>query len=300
MPFIHLKRHYTSLLHARRDARGRPLTLDFLRLVIYIEAGLLPDTDVPAGTIFETKAFPHPFLMRYKITKVGRLIDACGRDLECDGYLEFYHYLDQPAGNRRLAEHRAHFCRGQLDNIVRVRKEPEGADVWVIYGLAAYRIFALGAPSSFMSDESEDVEAPDKLTQKLAGLGYPGFAHLTSVEAKPAAVLLEALVQPDLEVRLVEALPWVVLHHSNLDWQWLVPEITRRAAQNRLGFIVAIAVELAIADVRERLQVVLDTLDNVRLHEENTLCRTSTPAAERKWLATTRSAQPRTGISSPP
>jgi hypothetical protein len=28
-----------------------------------------------------------PFLFRYRITKDGRLIDALGRDLECDGYL---------------------------------------------------------------------------------------------------------------------------------------------------------------------------------------------------------------------
>jgi hypothetical protein len=93
---------------------------------LYCEAELLPDSDVPAGAIFETKAFPHPFLMRYSITKAGRLIDGCGWDLECDGYLEFYHYLDQPVGNSNLAQYRAHFCRGQLDNIVRVNEEPEG------------------------------------------------------------------------------------------------------------------------------------------------------------------------------
>jgi hypothetical protein len=33
--------------------------------------------------VFETKAFPYPFLYRYRITKAGRLIDACNRDLEC-------------------------------------------------------------------------------------------------------------------------------------------------------------------------------------------------------------------------
>jgi len=58
---------------------------------LYIEeAGSLPDADVTAGAIFETKAFPRPFLMQYKITNAGRLIDACGRYLECEGYLEFY------------------------------------------------------------------------------------------------------------------------------------------------------------------------------------------------------------------
>jgi hypothetical protein len=114
----------------------------------------LPDSDVLAGATFETKAFPYPFLYRYKITKAGRLIDACGRDLECDGYLEFYH-CDFDRSVDRI-EYRAHFCRGQLENIVRVNEEPEGAADRVIYGLAAYRLFTLAAPSNFMSDMGED------------------------------------------------------------------------------------------------------------------------------------------------
>ncbi len=118
---------------------------------LYCEAEL-PDADVPAGAMFETKAFPCPFLYRYTISKAGRLIDAHGRDLACEGYLEFYYYLDRSVESHRLAEYRAHFCRGQLENIVRVKEGPEVADVRVIYGLAAYRVFALAAPSSFMSD----------------------------------------------------------------------------------------------------------------------------------------------------
>jgi hypothetical protein len=128
---------------------------------LYCEAEL-PDA-VPAGTIFETTTFPHPFLYRYRITKAGRLIDACGRDLECDGYLEFFYFSDRSVGNCKLAEYRAHFCRGQLNSIVRAKDEPEGADVRVIYGLASYRNFALGAPSSFMSNTDEDVETPEEL-----------------------------------------------------------------------------------------------------------------------------------------
>jgi hypothetical protein len=114
---------------------------------------LLPDTAVPEGATFETKAFPWPFLYRYTITKAGRLIDVSGRDLELDGYLEFYHYDFNRSPDR--IEYRAHFCRGQLENIVRVQEEPDGADR-VIYGLAAYRHFAIAAPSSFMSETSED------------------------------------------------------------------------------------------------------------------------------------------------
>jgi hypothetical protein len=74
---------------------------------------------------------------------------------ECDGCLDFFYYLDRSVENCSLAEYRAHFCRGQLNNIVRVKREPEVANVRVTYGLAAYRIFALAAPSSFNCDAKE-------------------------------------------------------------------------------------------------------------------------------------------------
>jgi hypothetical protein len=45
--------------------------------------------------------------------------------------------------------------------------------------------------------------------RQLAGLGYPGFAHLRAERTNPAALMVQALVQQDLEVRLIEALPWI-------------------------------------------------------------------------------------------
>jgi hypothetical protein len=114
---------------------------------LYVDA-TLPDSDVPSGACFETKAFPAPFLFRYRITKAGRLIDALGRDLECSGYLEFYYYLDRSAQDLRCAAYRAHFCDGQLKNIVRVDEEAAAADKRV-YGLASFRYFADPARSGF-------------------------------------------------------------------------------------------------------------------------------------------------------
>jgi hypothetical protein len=115
---------------------------------LYCDA-TLPDADVPPGTCFETKAFPAPFLFRYRITKAGRLIDALDRDLECDGYLEFYYYLDRSAQDLRRAEYRAHFCGGQLKNIVRVKDEPERTEVRAFYGLSSFRYFTDPARSGF-------------------------------------------------------------------------------------------------------------------------------------------------------
>jgi transcriptional regulator with XRE-family HTH domain len=136
---------------------------------------------------------------------------------------------------------------------------------------------------------------PDALARQLAGLGYPGFAHLRHAKANPAAILLEALVQEDLEVRLAEALPWVVLTYPDMDWPWLIREVKLRNAQNRLGFVVAMALELATAQARfrpalERISSAAQELERARLVREGTLCRESMPPAERDWVATTRSA----------
>src|SRR3989338_3196143 len=55
------------------------------------------------------------------------------------------------------------------------------------------------------------------LARDVAGLGYPGFAYLRSrhwTPKNPGEVLLTALAQDDLEPRLVEALPWLLLRDS--------------------------------------------------------------------------------------
>ncbi len=148
---------------------------------------------------------------------------------------------------------------------------------------------------------------PDRLARQLAGLGYPGFAHLRPTKENPAMVLLEALVKDDLDVRLAEGLPWVVLKYPDLDWAWLIGEVKLRDAQNRLGFVVALAREIAATQPQfrtalEQISRVANELERSRLAREDTFCRESMTQAEREWLATTRSALARhwnllTGLS---
>lgn len=136
---------------------------------------------------------------------------------------------------------------------------------------------------------------PEKLTRQLAGLGYPGFAHLRAgSKANPAAVVLEALLQPDLEVRLSEALPWVLLTYPDLDWQWLVDHSKLHDVQNRLGFVVAVARAVAArhadcSHAEGKLAATEQQLERSRLAREDTLGRESMPPAERRWLAENRS-----------
>ena len=133
---------------------------------------------------------------------------------------------------------------------------------------------------------------PATLAKDLAGLGYPGLAYLRPrhwTPKNPGEVLLSALAQNDLEPRLVEALPWLALRYSALDWEWVVQEAKVHDLQNRVGFVVSLARQVAerVGDERQ-LHALLDLearLDRSRLAREDTLCRGSLPDAERRWLA---------------
>jgi transcriptional regulator with XRE-family HTH domain len=171
----------------------------------------------------------------------------------------------------------------------------ERGDRAVTDDLARRAATAFGLPATawpLPEETARRVTDPGRLARQLAGLGYPGFAHLRGEKANPAAVLLEALRQPDLEVRLAEALPWVALAYPELDWDWLVPQAKLHELQNRLGFVVALAraaaARLSDEPTRAALAAVEQRLEHARLAREDTLCRESMPPAERRWLMTAR------------
>ena len=134
----------------------------------------------------------------------------------------------------------------------------------------------------------------DALAADFAALGYPGFSHLRRRRKKnPVEVLLAALSAHDLNSRLTEALPWILLRYPDLDWQSLVKEVKVRDLQNRLGFVVSVARRLAEQEGDEAkaksLRSKESALARSRLLLEDTLCHDSLTKAERKWLDTARS-----------
>jgi hypothetical protein len=149
---------------------------------------------------------------------------------------------------------------------------------------------ALPLPNSRAAEEA----GSDRLQGELAALGYPRFAHVVSKhQHNPAGVLLGAVVQQDLDTRLVEALPWVVSQYVDLDWPWLRDRVKLRNVQNRLGYIVYLAKEVVRLRGSDGHKIdVLSTweldLEEARLAREDTLCRESMPASERSWLKTHR------------
>jgi transcriptional regulator with XRE-family HTH domain len=134
----------------------------------------------------------------------------------------------------------------------------------------------------------------DRLAADLADLGYPGFAHLVRsrrVTRNPAAVLLDALHVDRLEARTVEALPWLVARFPDLNWDWLVPRAKASDLQNRLGFVVTLARELAErskSPTAESLRAREAELERSRLLREDAFGRSSMTDAERRWLRTNR------------
>jgi transcriptional regulator with XRE-family HTH domain len=135
---------------------------------------------------------------------------------------------------------------------------------------------------------------PDDLQNQLASLGYPGFEHVRARQASnPAEVVLSAVVQRDLDTRLVEALPWVLKSYTDLNWDWLRDRAKLQNAQNRLGYLVHLARETAGALPHHDSSVNVLTgcenqLEEARLASEGTLCRDSMPEAERQWLRENR------------
>jgi transcriptional regulator with XRE-family HTH domain len=159
---------------------------------------------------------------------------------------------------------------------------------------AAATLYRLPATALPMPESTPEGADPRQLARQLAGLGYPGFAHLRSLKANPAAIMLGSLVQKDLEVRLAEALPWVLLTYPDMDWWWLVRHAKLHDVQNRLGFLVALARSVATTQPQFRdalgpLSAVEGQLERARLAREDTLCRDSMPVAERRWLEENRS-----------
>ncbi len=153
------------------------------------------------------------------------------------------------------------------------------------------------------ADELPVEEGPtlnaQRLAERLAALGYPGFSYLRSQKKlNPAQVVFAALRQPNLETRLTEALPWVLLRYSTrLHWNWLLGRVKVHDLQNRLGFVVTLARALAerqkdharafqLADVERRLE-------RSRLAREDTLCHDSMTEAERRWLREQRPPEAR-------
>jgi transcriptional regulator with XRE-family HTH domain len=129
----------------------------------------------------------------------------------------------------------------------------------------------------------------------LGALGYPGFAYANkNARRNPAEVLFDSLNESNLDARVAEALPWLALTYVDMDWDWLVRNVKLCDRQNRLGFAVSLASEVAEArhekDRAQELRKHLAIIEKARLAHEDTFCHDSMTHAERAWLRAHRSS----------
>jgi len=134
------------------------------------------------------------------------------------------------------------------------------------------------------------VGAPAELVAMVAALGYRPFQHFARNASivNPAEVLLAALEVDALEPRVAEALPWLVYRYTDLDLSWLLPRVKARDRQNRLGFVVSLARQLAQnRDEPERadaLRMLETMLERSKLVHEDVFGRSALTRAEARWL----------------
>jgi len=138
----------------------------------------------------------------------------------------------------------------------------------------------------------------DSLAKKLSALGFPGFQYMRAGWTRnPAEVLLDALRQDDLDSRVAEALPWVLLNYPDLDRDWLLRETRVRNLTNRLGFVVSLAMQVEVRRARnttavyQRLAELEKLLKQSRLEAEFTFGSRLNSARQQEWVRQNRSAQ---------
>jgi transcriptional regulator with XRE-family HTH domain len=135
----------------------------------------------------------------------------------------------------------------------------------------------------------------DRLVEWLARLEYPGFAYLKGHTARknPHEVLLVALGQTRLDGRVAEALPWVVMKYAQ-PTSWLVGTARKFNLQNKLGFVVSVARQVAEnrseSARAQNLGQLGGLLEESRLAKEGFFYRPPRTESEREWLRQNRTA----------
>jgi len=165
-----------------------------------------------------------------------------------------------------------------------------------VHEAVAMRVFEVFGEPTFLPVDANRREDETRLAEELGAMGYPGFAYLAETPTRnPAELLLDALDRPDLSTRVAEGLPWVPLCYPDLDWTWLLSEMKLRNRQNRLGFVVGLALQVVErlpehCGAKSRLEAVALELEKARLANPGTYCHDSWTKRQREQTDKRRSA----------
>ncbi|SRR6266481_1074149 len=159
-----------------------------------------------------------------------------------------------------------------------------------VYGMSPSQLPLL--PHSDMAQADEE-----KMVYALSTLGYPGYSYLgKSKKHNPAEVLFAALSNNNLDPRVMEALPWLVMTYYDMNWEWLLVQVKTHDLQNRLGYVTMLARQLAEYHKMPSIPTLIQwelALERARLVKEDTLCLDSMTSAEKRWLTSNRPQEAR-------
>jgi len=190
--------------------------------------------------------------------------------------------LRQARTARRLSQVEASRLLGVSQTLLSLMEKGERSVTQVV---AEKAVAVLLATPEGLALSNKTRHSDDQLAVDLGVLGYPSYCYLRGQPRNPAEVLFDALHRPDLDARIVEALPWLPLQYPNMDWNWIITQAKVNNRQNRLGFVVALSVKIAKSlsknDVVECLAEVVKTLEDARLAKADTLCQDSWPPSQR-------------------
>ena len=190
---------------------------------------------------------------------------------------------------QKRAARRLGVTQAYLSMLERGRRVPTLALATRLAEVYALSPAALPLPAG---DWQPPASGPREIAAELGRLAYPGLARARGKPGNPAALLLTALSLADLDRRLLQAQPWLLLRYPEVDTAWLLDRARRLDLQNRLGFIVTLAREVRESrgePVPPSLAELEAALDRSRLARFGTLCQTSMSEEEGRWLFEHRS-----------
>lgn len=138
-------------------------------------------------------------------------------------------------------------------------------------------------------------ENSERIAHGLASAGYPGFAHCSmSANIIAEEVLCDALLQTNLDCRVIEGLPWLIWKLWATDFSPVIAFATFHNVQNRLGFLVSLARQLSEqgnnTDRTAKLIAVEGQLITRRLTKEDFFFREVQQPLEYEYLRKVRSS----------
>jgi len=144
-----------------------------------------------------------------------------------------------------------------------------------------------------------DPRATDAMVEQgLARLGYPGLAYRMKrgKRRNPGELLLMALALDDLDPRLAEALPWLLVRFEGFDSETLLSRAKSMDLQNRLGFTVSLARRVAernsvFTKRLDELQQLEQMLERSRLAREDTYGQGEMSDRMRRWSRENRTRE---------